>query len=75
MRYARSFVYVRGCERDRAADGGGAGNEIGNEGARAIGKGLQHCPSLQELNFSRESTIFACLMKYAGLGLLVVGLR
>ena len=56
MRYARSFVYVRGCVRDRAADGGGAGNKIGDEGARAIGEGLQHCSSLQTLSLQSELT-------------------
>ena len=44
--------------RDRAADGGGADNRIGDEGARAIGEGLQHCSSLETLYLSRELTNF-----------------
>ena len=46
------------CVRERAADGGGADNKIGDEGARAIGEGLQHCPVLQTLNLKSELTNF-----------------
>ena len=49
-----------GCERvgccSTAADGGGADNGIGDEGARAIGEGLQHCSSLQTLRLAGELT-------------------
>ena len=49
------------CVYDRAADGGGAGIAIGDEGARAIGEALQHCSSLQTLSLTGELTFLNCL--------------
>ena len=63
MRYAGWYVWALCCVcvRERATDGGGAGNKIGVEGARAIGEALQHCSSLQTLGLGCELTGLNCV--------------